>query len=889
MYRSSAETNVLSPTSKARHCWLNAPRLVKITPVSRTLIDEFAEHLGDVARRHAGSPRSELDELWRIGLEREAIVTVAYRHDRIGQRLARMPLDPDAREVIARAVRWAWRDEQAHALWIRGAHMKWSEAPSAVAAQTRGRIGGWMSSEQHHVRWRDAPVGRAVAEMIELVGNASGNVPEAVRRSLKFSPFVDICAFNHGAETTAAMAWRRMAELAGSIDDEPSRRGFQRMAEDEDRHARVFAILRDAFDTHDRLTITPAALRAQLHAVGQRFVARPDESASAWRNPLGKGGVVVVRDGTEVDAVVGAALDASGLLVAPDSLVAIKTTFMLVTDATDLSPGVSPAVLAAVVAWFENRGAHVRVIDAKNLYDRFHRNRDVHTVATHVGIGGHVVDAQDDQVPHAYTRGLGVETISKTWRDADVRILLGKLRSHPTSTALLALEAAEGLAARHDDLMFLERRAERETAVLMALDAAPPHLAILDAWSDVPDGLMGVLGDDKPLQPRRIYAARDAVALDAVACRHIGATARDGMLLDTAFDWFGDPRMQITVDGPGTPIAGFRLPAHSPRTALLSALALPMFTFASGRGALFLPQFDEDAFPPVRRSRLLDAARRVVHRIVADSPRQARSALPLPTTMLATRAGTVRIARVGRGETPLVCLHGYPETLQIWSALAPRLGREVVAFDWPGLGYSAEVRGAAHPYALADHLLAVLDAADLAQVDLLAADMGAPAALVFAARYPERVGTVTCTSSLLFGDAETSLEIALMRRTGLARQAFARAPKLVYARCKQSMLEGELPRAIDDDFATAFAYAHVRERLGWMCVDYERTLAGLPETYWKLRCPVQLLWAEHDHHFGVEQAERFCAIVPTARLQILPGAKHWMMFERAAELAVHVR
>lgn len=888
MYRNAPETNVLSPTSKSRHGWLNTPRRVKITPVSRSLIDEFAAHLGDVARRHAGRPLDELGELWRIGLEREAIVTVAYRHDRIGQRLARMPLDADARDVIARAVRWAWRDEQAHALWIRGAHMKWREAPSAVAAQTRGRIGGWMSSEQHHTRWRDRPVSRAVAEMIELVGNASGSVPEAVRRSLRRLPFVEICAFNHGAETTAAMAWRRMAELATALDDEPSRRGFQRMAEDEDRHARVFAILRDAFDVHDRLTVTSAELRAQLHGVGQRFVARPDETASAWRNPLGKGGTVVVREGNEVDAVVGAALDASGLLVAPGSVVALKTTFMLVTDARDPSPGVSPAVLAAVVAWLENRGARVRVIDARNLFDRFHRNRDVHAVAAHLGIAGDIVDAQDDQVPHAYVRGLGVETLSATWRDADVRILLGKLRSHPTSTALLALEAAEGLGARHDDLMFLERRAERETAILMALDAAPPHLALLDAWSDVPDGLMGVLGADQPLQPRRIYAARDAVALDAVACRHIGATAHDGMLLASALDWFGDPRQQTIVDGPGTPIAGFRLPVHSPRTALLSALAMPMFTFASGRGALFLPDFDEEAFPAVRSSRLLGAARRVVQRIVADTPAEPRTASLLPTTMVPTRVGAVRIARVGQGATPLVCLHGYPDTLQIWSALAPRLAREVVAFDWPGLGHSAEVTGAAHPYALADHLCAVLDAAGLARVDLLAADMGAPAALVFAERHPDRVGTINVTSSLLFADAGTSLEIAIMRRAGLARRAFMRAPKLVYARCKQSMLAHDLPRAIDDDFATAFARPHVRERLGWMCVDYERTLGGLPETYWKLRCPVQLLWAEHDGHFGIDHAERFCALVPTARLRVIPGAKHWMMFERAPELAVHL-
>ena len=127
-----------------------------------------------------------------------------------------------------------------------------------------------------------------------------------------------------------------------------------------------------------------------------------------------------------------------------------------------------------------------------------------------------------------------------------------------------------------------------------------------------------------------------------------------------------------------------------------------------------------------------------------------------------------------------------------------------------------------------------------------------------------------------------------MRKTGFARRAFALAPQLVYARCKQSMLEGELPAALDDDFAHAFARTHVRERLGWMCVDYERTLPGLPETYWKLRCPVELIWAEHDHHFAVEHAERLAAIVPQARVHVIRGAKHWAMLERPAELAVYL-
>ena len=49
----------------------------------------------------------------------------------------------------------------------------------------------------------------------------------------------------------------------------------------------------------------------------------------------------------------------------------------------------------------------------------------------------------------------------------------------------------------------------------------------------------------------------------------------------------------------------------------------------------------------------------------------------------------VRVARLGSGP-PLALLHGYPDNLQIFSELAPRLAGSfsVIAFDWPGMGRS---------------------------------------------------------------------------------------------------------------------------------------------------------------------------------------------------------
>ncbi|MCB9595431.1 MAG: alpha/beta fold hydrolase [Sandaracinaceae bacterium] len=861
------------------------------------IVREFEAQLAELAARHAGRPEAELDALWVIGVEREAIVTVAYRGSVIEARLAKMPLDDATRAAVARAIRWAWRDETVHTLWVRGALLRREPLlrARALAAQVEGVVGGWVSSRQNHLEWTEAPVSRLVAEALELAGVASGRVPEAVRGALHWNTFSDFCRFNVAAETTASMAWRRMTELARSIEGhEADAAGFAHMAEDELRHARIFTILADAFDAEDRAIVELDALTASLAAVGQRFVARPDAAGTAWRNPLGKGGRVIVREDDDPAAAVQAALDATGLAdelarhEAP--VVAVKTTFMLVTDARDPSPAVSVPVTRAVLAWLEARGATARLIDARNHYDAFHANRSVREVAAYLGLGDvDVVDAQEDAAPHAYARGMDLSTMSATWRDADVRVLLGKLRGHPTSNALLSLEAAEGLGDRIDEHLFAQRRTERETIALMGLDAFPPHVALLDATDHVPDGLMGVLGGGAAtLRPRRVYASTDAVALDAVACRHIGADPTDEvMLVSHAFDWFGDPRDATEVDGPDTPIDGFRLPSASLRTAALATVADPVYRYASARGALFLPPFDEAAFPPLAPATgVMRAARSITRALVDDGA-------VLGGGLLSTRTvAGLRVARLGEGP-PVVLLHGYPETLQVWSNVAPALaqrGREVIAIDWPGLGGSAEVDGPADPEALAGHLERALDALGIARADLVGADMGAPPALVLAARRPERVRSVTALSALLFGDEATSPEIRIMRRAGLAGAAFSLAPGVVYAQCKRTFLgPGEqLSPALDRDFRTAFFRPAVRARLAKMCEDYEAALPGLPSIYWHIERPVRLLWAERSGHFPPAHGERLCALLAQARMDVLPGARHWMALSRADEVAEHL-
>lgn len=864
-----------------------------------TVVDEFVAHLDEVC---ALPPREALDALWRLGLEREAIVTVAYRRDVIEHRLLRMPIDDETRAVVARAVRWTWRDEQAHALWLRGA-LAHKQDPAAILAVIEGKVGGWVSSRESHFTWRESPARRLVADALEAAGALTGRIPASVRGELRWHPFREVAAFNVQAETTAGLAWRRMAAIAAnpSSGAHPDDSGvFIHIADDEARHAELYGILAEAFDDRDHLAPgwDAARLRAELGAIGQRFVAVPAGGGNAWRNPLGKGARVAVREGEILDRAledVLAAIDAHALLHAHTPgdrppRVAIKTTFMMVADAKDPSPAVSPALIRKLAAWFSERGAEVEVIDARNVYDEHRAHRTVAEVAAYLNLVGDftVVDSQRDQAPHGYLRGIGPDTIARAWRDADVRVVLGKLRTHPTSVLTLSLDAAEGLCARHDEGVWFDRHAERETAVCMALDAFPPHLALLDAWHHVPDGLLGMLGTDEPLTPHRLYASQDAVALDVVAARHVGVdpTANEGMLLSHAFDWYGDPRSTLNVDGPDAPIAAFRLPDHGLRTAVLTRLALPVYTHASGRGALFLPDFDAVAFPPLHANegRVVHAARAVIRRITSDG----RPADLLPTESLRIGGGNVRYARIGHGP-PIVLLHGYPDDLQVFARLAPRLAERhtVIAFDWPGLGHSSPWPGPLGPHDLADRLRMILDALGVHKVALLGHDMGAHPALCFAERWPERVTRVIAMNALLFGDGQTSFDIALMRRAGLAGLALALAPGIVFERCLATFLprDERLGDAVDADLRGAWRQADVRRTVTAMCAAYDRDLAHLPDTYWQLRTPLHLIWAENDAHFPVSQASRMCALLPTTRLDVVPGATHWMVHSRADDVA----
>jgi len=590
--------------------------------------DQFAQELAVWQAKYAGRPRDELIGLCLLALEREELVSVGYREELMTQRLSAMPIPPAVRELMRHALIWAWRDEEMHSIYIRGALLKYGGLllrMKAFAQQMGGLVGGWAGSVRQHVPWRKAPFSRAGATFVTWLGAVTGKVPEDVRKYLNYGPFREFCVFNIDAEKTASLCYERMIVLAQEAPElgQDLAQDFVRVRDDEERHARIFEILANALDEKDQLVAgeTEESLTQKIEDVGEYFLPRTLRKQTVVNSKIGSGGRVFAFEGKSVEekcSVFRGLLEESGLAEKlqqraaalgkrPEELrIVIKPSFMLGYARKDRSIITDPELLRELANFLRELGCgNAVIVESANIYDQFFEHRSVAEVAAYFGMqecGVPIVDASSEQVSHAYFRGMAQNTISRSWKDADFRISFGKMRSHPIEMAYLTIGNLEWMGGRCDEFLFVERQAHRETALMMLLDGFPPDFVLLDAYDQASDGLVGVMGCPRPPSPRRVYAGEDALAVDLVAARHMGVREPEQTnILRAGCHWFGDPRERIEVVGTNENLQEWRGPYETEFSTILSFVAYPVYVFGSGRGSLFVPEMDETAFPPIQR------------------------------------------------------------------------------------------------------------------------------------------------------------------------------------------------------------------------------------------------------------------------------------------------
>ena len=596
--------------------------------LERALLQDVTRLLQRWKLKYAGRPRLERQKLLLLALEREQIVAVAYREEAVAGRVATLPIGDDARDLVRQTLIWIWKDEQLHAEYLRGellqAPGRFSKAV-VFGRQAQGALSGWTSATSNLRDSASAPFRTGAASVLVAAAGLTKQVPTVLRRELRYQSFHRYCQLNIALEASAELAYRRLAELS---NDPVERQTVDRIREDEARHTEAFRLLAGALTDDDRLVnpttvndlvadmaavsiwFVPARLRPATAAIkatpalAQAMSRRPRSFASRTRVAVGSG-----RDDADKQAVLEDCLDRAGLgdRAAGVSSVAIRASFMLGYDRRDRSNVNDPEMLELLACYLKRRGANdVVVLESPTVYANAYAHRSVAEVAAYFGFDSaayRIVDISEDMRPYTYERGFVQHAISGSWLDAELRIVVPKLRCAPTDFAHLGLCSLEGTTGRIDDTVYAGRRVDYRSATMMLLDVAPPDFSVIDGWAPVADGLFGVMACHRPAQVRHIYAGADVVSVDEVVLEDLGVDPRRAPIVKMAYHWFGLAPAAVEVDGHRPDLRHELRGAHASGAArALGMLSDPVYVYMSNAGRIFVPQFDEPSFCPWNRS-----------------------------------------------------------------------------------------------------------------------------------------------------------------------------------------------------------------------------------------------------------------------------------------------
>ena len=248
----------------------------------------------------------------------------------------------------------------------------------------------------------------------------------------------------------------------------------------------------------------------------------------------------------------------------------------------------------------------------------------------------------------------------------------------------------------------------------------------------------------------------------------------------------------------------------------------------------------------------------------------------------------LRISDSQQGDTTLVLLHGYLESLEVWEDFTKLLTPyyRVIAIDIPGHGIS-EVRGEVHSMEfVADVLKGVLDKQVVARCFVAGHSMGGYVAEAFAARYPEMLQGLILFHSTPNADTDAKKEdrrreIELIRSDKKELIASLFAPK-GFAEANRKRLRGrieqlqELISSTDDDGIVALLNGMIGRN------DMNDMLHGL-------KVPQLFIFGRMDEFIPVERAEALVAAHPQAEAAWLDHSGHMGFFEEPEAAAEIIR
>jgi len=267
-------------------------------------------------------------------------------------------------------------------------------------------------------------------------------------------------------------------------------------------------------------------------------------------------------------------------------------------------------------------------------------------------------------------------------------------------------------------------------------------------------------------------------------------------------------------------------------------------------------------------------------------------------------ARRIRVTETGSGPA-ILCVHGTGGYGPYWAPLVAELDEyRALVLDRPGWGGSEAVEYPQSGYRdfVADLIVDLLDQLGVDKVHAVGASIGDNWALALAAKYPERVHSVTLLGGgPLTDEVKIPPGIRLLRspigvlmsrvkwrekmETGQARQS-GHGPSLDDGRMPQIYVEWKVYMTNDTDWRVneREMVRAITGRRGWKpgVVFNADDLASIS-------VPVLMIYGSDDPVASAETWQRFVGEIPDGRLELIEGAGHLPWFDNPDQVSTLIR
>jgi len=277
-----------------------------------------------------------------------------------------------------------------------------------------------------------------------------------------------------------------------------------------------------------------------------------------------------------------------------------------------------------------------------------------------------------------------------------------------------------------------------------------------------------------------------------------------------------------------------------------------------------------------------------------DNITKTNQLLVTQTVTLNKNNTVIRYAELGDKSKPtIILLHGVPENLQAWYAVAPMLSSNyhVIALDWPGFGGSEPLDSfeAYNSQNFADIVIDFMGTMKIKQPIIMAPDIALLPAFLIGLKRPELVSKLIVMDGIPFPRKQyASWELNSFARKGsiigkaLVRwfpgisaqiaylKGFYRGHSIPKEVRKEFSIDGKNENT-QDAFLSYFQNFHIGQR-------YFEPIAH------KLQTPVLVIWGKYDRFINIKLAHEIVEKLPNAKLEIIDKSGHYVHMDKPEAL-----